>query len=361
MNILLVGDWHSRVHEEPALRALESLGHRVSRFAWHGYFSSDGAGPVAALWRRFQYKYLLGPRVRRLNADFVAQAVKQQPDLVFIYRGTHILPASLRELRRRLPGVTVVGYNNDDPFAPDQPRWLWRHFLGCLPLYDAALAYRHHNLADFTRHGAKRTYLLRSWFVPEFNHPVQLSGDEIARFGSDVVFAGHFEGDGRLQLLEDVVKQGYKLKLFGPPGWEDPIARSPWLKTLSPVKPVWGEDYNKALCGAKVALCFFSRLNRDTYTRRCFEIPATGTLMLSEHSDDLASLFAEGREADYFRSAGELMAKLRLYLNDDAKRREVAAAGLARVRRDGHDVRSRLAALLHWLTEAGLLKGTHAG
>lgn len=361
MNILLAGDWHSQVHEEPAYRALLSLGHQVSCFAWHGYFSTASTGRPTALWRRLQYKYLLGPCFSRLNADFVRTADTQRPELVFIYRGTHILPASIREIRQRVPGVTVVGYNNDDPFAPDQPRWLWRHFLGCLPEYDAALAYRHHNLPELTRHGAKQVYLLRSWFVPEFNHPVTLSAEESPRFDSDVVFAGHYEDDGRLQLLEQVAKQGFKLKLFGPPGWESAIERSRWLKALAPVRPVWGEDYNKALCGAKVALCFLSRLNRDTYTRRCFEIPATGTLMLSEYSEDLSSLFEEGQEADYFRSAEELITKLHLYLGDDSRRRAVASAGLARVWRDGHDVRSRMATLLDWLAAQNLLKQSHAG
>lgn len=360
MRILLAGDWHSRVHEEPAWQALAGLGHEVGRFAWHGYFSAAGANLVSRVGRRLQNKYLLGPQVARLNADLLRQAAAMRPALVFIYRGTHIRPHTLRELRRRLPGVAIVGYNNDDPFAPDQPRWLWRHFLACLPEYDAALAYRRHNLEEFTRHGARRVYLLRSWFVPQFNHPVQLSAAEQQRFGSDVVFIGHYEDDGRLQLLEEVVKSGLRLRLFGPPGWDGPAASSRWLKTLLPIRPVWGEDYNKALCGAKVALCFFSRLNRDTYTRRCFEIPATGTLLLSEHSEDLASMFQEGREADYFRSADELMRKLRFYVTHDEQRREVAAAGMRRVHKDGHDVGSRLAALLEWLARSGLCPSTHA-
>lgn len=361
MNILLVGDWHSKVHEEPACQAFSSLGHQVFRFAWHTYFSGQDRARLSALWRRFQNKFLLGPQVRRLNAHLVAEAARLRPDLVFIYRGTHILPATIRLLHKRLPGVVIVGYNNDDPFSPAQPRWLWRHFLGCLPEYDAALAYRHHNLEEFSRRGARRVYLLRSWFVPEFNHPVRLTPEEEARFSTEVVFVGHFENDGRLQLLEEVVKQGIQLRLFGPFGWDNAIRQSPWLDRLGPVRPVWGEDYNKALCGARVALCFFSRLNRDTYTRRCFEIPATGTLMLSEYSEDLATMFAEGQDADYFRSAAELLAKLQLYLGDDARRAKVAAAGMRRVHADGHDVRSRMRNLLHWLISEGLLKEAHAG
>jgi spore maturation protein CgeB len=252
-------------------------------------------------------------------------------------------------IKRAVPSVTCVGYNNDDPFAPGQPSWLWRHFLASLPAYDLVLAYRHHNVTDFLKAGAKQVRLLRSWFVPERNHPVALSAGEQARFGCDVVFVGHYEPDQRLGYLEEVVKQGLSLKLYGPGyDWDPVIARSPWLTHLRPVRLVWGEEYNQALCGAKVALCFFSKLNRDTYTRRCFEIPATGTLMLAEYSDDLASLYREGQEADFFRSKEELVSKLQYYVKDQGRRESVALAGRRRVLADGHDVLSRMKDVLRW-------------
>jgi hypothetical protein len=279
-------------------------------------------------------------------------AAEVRPDFVFIYRGTHVTPQTVRNIKSLLPGAVVAGYNNDDPFGPGQPRLLWRHFLNCLPLYDLTFAYRRHNVAEFEARGARRVRLLRSWFMPERNHPVTLLDADRARFASDVVFVGHYEADGRLEYLEDVVRQGYRLRLFGPGyDWDPVIARSRWLKDQVPVQLVWGEDYNKALGGAKVALCFFSRLNRDTYTRRCFEIPATGTMMLSEYSDDAASLYAPGREADFFRDKEELAAKLERYVKDEALRARVAAGGLQRVWADGHDVISRMRQLLLWVDE----------
>lgn len=350
MNILIVGDWHSELHEEAVYCAFAALGHQPHRFAWHQYFQPGGGAP--RLIARVQNKFLAGPLIARINRDLVRMAAEVRPDLVFIYRGTHIRPQTVREIKAMLPAAVVAGYNNDDPFGPGQPRMLWRHFLRCLPLYDLTLAYRRHNVAEFESRGARCVRLLRSWFMPERNHPVTLPAADRARFASDVVFVGHYEADGRLEYLEDVVRQGYKLRLFGPGyDWDPVIARSRWLKDQTPVQLVWGEDYNKALCGAKVALCFFSRLNRDTYTRRCFEIPATGTLMLCEYSDDAASLFAPGREADFFRDGRELAAKLKLYVHDDALRTQVAAAGKMRVWANGHDVISRMRQVLRWADE----------
>lgn len=103
--------------------------------------------------------------------------------------------------------------------------------------------------------------------------------------------------------------------------------------------------------GAKIALCFLSRLNRDTYTRRCFEIPATVTMLLSEYSSDLATLYQEGVEADFFRSKEELIQKLDFYIGNDQIRKSVAEAGYRSVMKDGHDVVSRMKQVLSWISQ----------
>ncbi|MBZ0310797.1 MAG: glycosyltransferase, partial [Anaerolineae bacterium] len=81
-------------------------------------------------------------------------------------------------------------------------------------------------------------------------------------------------------------------------------------------------------------------LNQDTYTRRNFEIPAMRTFLLSQYSDDLASLFKEGEEAEFFRSKEEMLDKIAYYLAHDEPRQRIAQRGYERVR-DGHDVQSR--------------------
>ncbi len=355
MKILVAGDWHSELHEEAVAHALETLGHTVERFAWHGYFSVTGRSVSARLlklWCRAQNKYLWGGRVDQLNRDLLNMAKRFQPDAVFIYRGTHVFPQTLRALRSAVPGVVLAGYNNDDPFAPGHVPGLWRHFIAGLPELDLALAYRHANLDGFRRAGARRVELLRSWYIPERNHPIELSAEERERFGCDVVFIGHYEPDSRLACLEAVVGAGYQVRLYGPNyEWEPVLKEHPVLSRLLPVKLVWGDEYNLALCGAKIALVFLSKLNRDTYTRRSFEIPATGTLMLSEYTDDLAGLFRPDIEALYFKSIPEFIERLNMAMRDEKKRLAIARSGLKRVREDRHHVGARMEELIHWICE----------
>lgn len=352
MKILVAGDWHSELHEEAVYHAFEALGHETYRFSWHEYFklSSDFRVPflVETFYKKFQNKFIIGPIIRAINSDFIKAVHECQPNLVFLYRGTHIKRDTLRIIKENFPTTILIGYNNDDPFAQGHPHWLWRHFLASVPEYEMVLAYRHHNIEDFKRAGAKQVYLLRSWFIPELNHPVILSDEDRRRFECDVVFIGHYEPGGRLEFLEEIIQNGFRLRLFGTE-WNTAVRRSRILSNFYPVGAVRGNDYNKALSGAKVALCFLSKLNRDTYTRRCFEIPATKTLLLSEYSEDLATLYHEGVEADFFKTKEELIRKLKRYIENDQLRQTVAEAGYHRVIHDGHDVISRMQQVLEWV------------
>lgn len=366
MRVLLAGDWHSDLHEDEMARSLRRLGHEVSEFKWHTYFTvREGQlrgirRRVRSLLLRAQNKYLIGPRMRAINQDFVANVLAFRPNLVFVYRGTHIAASTLAKVRQALPECLLVGYNNDDPFSPTQPRYYWRHFMRAIPMYDLMLAYRERNLAEYRAAGAQHVELLRSWYVPGRNHPIDLTAVDRERFDCDVVFVGHYEPDGRVEYLEEIVRRGYRVRLFGPTKyWERPLSESPVLASLTPVRMVWGEDYNRALCGAKIALCFLSKLNRDTYTRRCFEIPAAGTLMLSEYTDDLADLYREGEEVDFFRTKAELIDKIESYMRHDDRRAAVAQAGHLKVQSAGHDIDSRMRMMLKWVAGLAEEKGRH--
>jgi len=350
LKIVVAGDWHSELHEEAVYKAFVTLGHETFRFSWHQYFKSVGSGftyTMSGVVGRIQNKLIAGPLIPRLNADFLEMVFRVRPDAIFVYRGTHIMGDSLRKIKDALPATVLVGYNNDDPFSKAHSRLLWRHFRDAIPRYDLMLAYRLQNIDDFRKAGAQQVELVRSWFIPERNRPVDLTPEERERFGCDVVFVGHYEADGRVEILEAIVADGYKLRLFGPGyDWDPVLKKSKILHSLVPIQLVWGDQYNKALCGAKVALSFLSKLNRDTYTRRCFEIPATGTLLMSEYTEDLSSLFVEDIEAVFFKSKSEFIDKLRRYLADDPLRDRVAKAGYERVLKDHHDVVSRMRQVL---------------
>jgi spore maturation protein CgeB len=343
MRILLAGAYEFVIYEEVCAQALQTLGHQVFRFAWREYFN----GILGKAERKYVFN---GPNTSRLNRDLLETAKRVSPDVLIVWRGTHILPKTLRRIKEDTR-VFLVSYNNDDPFSPyytTSPqlhhRRLWRLFMSCIPHFSLHFAYRPVNVEDFRRVGGARACLLPPYYIPARNRPIELSTADRERFACDIVFVGHYEPDNRWDYIRALADAGFSVKLFGT-GWSRRILGNRW-KYFGDVQPVRDEEYTKALCGAKVCLSIFSRMNRDTYTRRTFEIPATGAVMLSEYSRDVERMFEEGTEASFFRSRDELIQKATWLLEDDQRRLRIARAGRERCIRDGHDVESRMRQLV---------------
>lgn len=336
MKILVVGDGHSDIHEVAVVTAFNQLGHVVDSFFWLDYFKSTNF--LVHLCLRLQNKFLIGPVIAKLNRGFVSKSLEFKPDLIFVYRGTHIKSSSIIAIKNALPACRILGYNNDDPYSHGHSLWLWKHFMKCVPLYDVMFAYRQHNVAEYLESGAKKVELLMPWFVPSKDKP-KLPCEAIER-KFDVVFIGHFEDDQRVQYLRKISESNFKLGLFGP-DWN----RAPsfdWLTKYQPVLPLRGDLYRTTLLSSDIALCFLSALNRDTYTRRCFEIPAMGVFMLCQYSSDLAQLFEDGVDAVFFHNPEDMMEKIQYYLHHGDERNQIAANGQSRVVRDKHDIVSRM-------------------
>lgn len=260
-------------------------------------------------------------------------------------------PAQYRKKFRSL-GIQAISYNNDDPFGPRahgnvpwHHHWLWFWYLRCLPHFDRNFFYRRMNCEEAVVHGARHAEVLMPYFLPWQDRPVELALADQDRFTADVVFVGHYEPDGREHSIRTLVDAGIQLKIWGGHYWSRK-ALGDLYDHLQPIVPAEGDDYAKALCGAKVCLAFLSKLNRDTYTRRCFEIPACGRVMLAERTEDLLRLFKEDEEACFFSSNKELVEKTRWLLGNPHIRERIAQAGMRRVWADEHDVISRAKSFL---------------
>lgn len=358
--ILVAGTWMWPWYHEAFANALESLGCPVERFGFLEEFyrwEREGPEPIyKSTWAGLQNRLLSGPALRRINRRLLLTVQRFQPDVVWLHNCMHIYPDTVRELKRILPGSVMVQSANDNPFGDHVKPDIWRHFKRSIREFDVHFVYRHSNEADFRRMGARDVHLFRSYYIPREEYRVEPGpGEEV--FRSDVIFAGHYEADGRLEALESIARTGCRLNLFGG-GWgraRGMLSEDSPFRERFPVRVVVDEEYRKAISGAKIALCFLSKINRDTYTRRNFQIPAMKTFMLSEYSEDLASLFAEGEEAEYFRSREELLEKIDFYLRNELPRERIALKGHERLVKDGHDVTSRMRDFLRvvWRGQGG--------
>jgi len=323
---------------EPAWdRALGELGVNSRIFETHAF--------LPGLWGRVQERLLWGPGVARAGRALVAETERDRPDVVLLYHGHHFGPAVLERLR---PLAFVTGYHNDDPTGPRRGMLRYRLLLKALPRYHGYHVYRDCNVPEFLAAGVPRVKVLPACYLPWIDRPRELSAEEARAWGSDVLFAGHAEPDGRAECLAVAARAGLAVRVHGDPRYWRPAGPPDAPPGLRLLPAIYGEEYRLALRAAKVCACFFSKWNRDQVTRRAFEIPACGAFLLAERTPAMQALYEEGKEAEYFASPGEFADKARFYATHDDARRRVAEAGCRRAAASGYDIHSRMR---QWLAD----------
>lgn len=347
MRLVIAGDWGTDIFEEPLADAFEKEGFDIHRFKWNKYFTEYFAkGYIHSLIARVQYKYMFGPLVNKLNRDLLTLVVEKKPNIIFIYRGSHIFSSTLSTIKKKFPETYIISYNNDDPFSNFYSWWHWRHFFKNVVKSDLVLSFRESNLSKYKEIGVQNVDFFRGYFNPDLHRKLDMTKIGNTEYTSDIVFIGHYENDGRMELIDALAGEGFNVKIFGPNGpsnkngWDEAISQSKYLKAQK-VRTVKGEEYTLALNSAKIGLCFLSKINNDTYTLRCFEIPACGTALFSEWTSDLDALFENGVNAVLFKNREELINSVKYYLNNLQELKKLAELGFQSVYKNGHDVNSR--------------------
>jgi spore maturation protein CgeB len=319
--LLLAGYWQVDYYERALADGFEACGVEVVPFMVGRFLRKD-------LWSRLERKMLRGPVISRLNRELIRTVAECRPEIVFLFLPIYIYASTVAHIREDC-GAVVVSHNHDNPYE-DGRRWLlWRNYHACIRHCDLNYTSRPASVEHAAREGVPNPRLLKQFYIAGVHRPIFEVEPE---FRNDVVFAGHYEPDGRDAILEYLIESGIDLRIFGP-AWN--LSSRPNVRAQSPYI-VEGDRYVQALAGAKIALVFLSARNKDFYTTRCFEIPACGTMMLAPRNDMLKAMFEEGREAVYYSSKEELLSKIRYYLANEGERQRIARAGHERCMRDGH-------------------------
>ncbi len=263
--------------------------------------------------------FYIGERVKSLNLELLKKAEGFSPQLLWVEKGLHIWPETLKQIRQiGCPLLVHFSPDNQRVFANQS-----RHYLRALGLYDLQVTTKSQDMTWLRQCGARGLRLMGKGFDPEIHRPIILSAEEQKRFGCEVGFVGHWE-PWRERLLLQILEKGYSVKVWGG-GWRCAHLRRHPL--FSGAVHLVGQEYAKAICGAKVSLCLLSRWFGDLTTARSVEIPACGGFLLAERNEEHKALFREGGEAEYYSSIPEMFQKIDYYLRREEERRAIAQAG----------------------------------
>jgi len=352
VKIIMVGDFMWPWYQDVAADNLSLLGFTVIKFGWINDFWNFNKNSIEpkfkSIFHKFQYRFQFGPIIYFIRKRLLKIVNEENPNIIFCYNVTLFSEKYIKQIKNKYPNVILCQYANDNPFSNNAKFFYWKNFQNSIKYFDLHYVFRNSDIEKFRNRGANKIKLLRAYFIPEREFPIDYSLIP-DKFKCDVVFAGHYENDGRVKYLEEICRAGYKLNIFGG-GWDLALKflekESP-LRKMYPINPVIGIEYQYAICGAKVALCFLSTLNNDTYTTRSFQIPAMKTAMLSQFTEDLANMYKSDDEIMFFNNSDELKNKLNLLISDQSVRLKIANNGYNSVYKNGHDIKNRMSELVN--------------
>ena len=347
LSILFVGPLVPGGTAAQRLEAFKSLGHATTPVTTRLGGPYTGENPP--LLRRVRTR-LLGPAdLAGANEQILARVRETSFDIVWVEKGLSITPATLRGIHEAQPACRLAGFSPDDMSNPANQS---HHFLAGLPLYDCFVTNKSFNVAELKDMGCAQVLFVDNGFDPATHRPMDLTPETRRRLGGPVGFIGQWEPE-RANSLRLLARAGMPVRVWGYT-WERMRDIPPTLTLEN--RPLWGDDYARALCAFDINLCFLRKCNRDRQTTRSIEIPACGAFMLAERTDEHLQLFAEGAEAEFFSDDQELLQKVRHYLAHPEERFRVARQGLQRCLQSAYSYRERLRDVLLRLRKSPIMR-----
>lgn len=321
MRILVIGTFRYEMYSPAFVDGFRALGHTVDYIDTYSYCYK---GKRDSLLNKLQGKYHVGLPMLRLNRDILAKTKCFKPDMVFFYYCLDVFKSTYLKVKQS--GAKVFTYCNDDPFGEflNKP---WNHrFHDSLPIADWNFVYRNKNVVDYNNAGVSSVSVLLPYFLTDKNFPQNKQRD------IPIAFMGHYEADGRDSYIKALVDHNIPVTIFGSDWSKSPLFES--IKGI--IKPgANGDEYNNALNRFQVAIVFLSKKNNDTYTRRCFELPATKTCMLCEYTEDMNKLFPEDECAVYYRDIDEFVTKSKQLVENPSLCKEIGEKSYLRLQEIG--------------------------
>lgn len=344
------------------MRALERLGNEV-----RGVHTIEPWKRVSWIQRRLQRRLQHGSVIDEINRAVLDAARDFQPDLIWGEKQEYLRADTIRVLRRQ--GARLIHFTPDPYFSLYWKRT--RLMDAAMSEFDVLVYCKRYEQAQYEALGKLLIYMPLG-FCDEVHRP-QPSDDP--RWQCAVGFLGGWE-PRRERLLHGVAASGVDLKIWG--GYWDFLRDGRWtlrrhiiLRQLAggdawKIHPdalvartwqggeVYDDDYARALTGSRIGLGFLRKVVPDQHTTRTFEIPACGSMLLADRTDEHREFFEEGREAEFFSSLEELLDKVRYYALHESTRQVIAAAGRQRCLGSGYDYLSRLKAVQNTLAQSGV-------
>jgi spore maturation protein CgeB len=350
MRILFLGEISYGQTSLMRMRAFERLGHEII-----GVNTIEPWKQTSWVTRQWQRRLQRGSVVDHINHEVLAAAKEFRPEMVWAEKQAFLRAETIETIRAG--GAKLIHFTPDPYFSLSWKRT--RLMDSAMAHFDVLVYCKSYERKSYEALGKPVVYMPLG-FCDQIHRPLPSADPQ---WTCDVGFLGGWE-PRREKFLAAVARVGVRLKVWG--GYWDFLRDGRWtprrqiiLRQLAGGErfrihrdatlaatfqggEVYGDDYARALTGARIGLGLLRKVCPDQHTTRTFEIPACGSFLLADRTDEHQEFFVEGEEAEFFSSVDELVEKVRFYTTNEAPRQRIAAAGWHRCLTGRYAYRYRL-------------------
>lgn len=239
--------------------------------------------------------------IEDMNKNFLNICLRFKPNYIFMSIANYEIYIETLILIKKKIKTILLNWCSDDSWRFEEHSKLYARFFDYSITTDKK---------SYTKYKLNRlNAILANWGCPD-NWLMKPKKSIKCKY--DIIFIGS-SYMGRKKIINKIRNDGYHVNCFGF-GWNN--------------RPVKSKKFSKLINNSKIALNFSkSRKNILQTKARIFEITGSGSLCITENSDDLEFFFKNKNELIVFRNYNDLKNKISFFLKNSKERDKIALNG----------------------------------
>jgi len=302
-------------------------------------------------------KPLLNPILKyyleKENKELINTIKKEKPDLLFIIKGDHLFPETLREIKSKI-SCPIIIYIWDDPFYSYaglySDDFRKSNFEKGMHLYDYIFVYDTFYVEQIEKRGITNVEYLPLAADPYRYKKILISEEDERRYGSDICFVG-VPYPNRIEILESL--KHYNLGVFGD-GWTKYFLQKGQRVPSYYKGKATGEKVLKIYLSSKIVLNIHDPEAKEGLNTRTFDILACSASEIVDYKKNLEMHFKIGEEIVTFKDNKELLKSVNYYFENEGLLKEISDKGRQRVLNE-HTWVHRVNSVINTIKERGIV------
>jgi hypothetical protein len=330
MKVLIVGSNNQSAIERFYMKYLQQYGATVFHYdAYDIVFAYHSKN----ILNKILFKTKIKTGYAGVNKGLLEMAAKVKPDIIWVFKGMEIYPATLVTLKQQ--GFKLANYNPDHPFIIAGSGSGNKNVTDSVGLYDLHFCY--HN--DLQKEIEER------FSIPTVSLPFAYESTEVVYTDpaaikpvNKVCFQANPDAY-RAETIALLAKNGFEVDVYGI-GWQRTTL--PGVPGVTICDIATREQFWKMNQSYRVQLNLFRKHNFGSHNMRTFEIPVVGGIELTPYSEEQAGFFEEGREIFFFRDNDEMIGRVKQIMDmSEAQANAVRVAARQRSLSSGYSFADR--------------------